>query len=211
MNISLPKLLSHIPTEIDKWMSQSLKSMTNSSDEEQIINSTIINFSSLPMVLKKQGHTQYQATIYAHFSLLDICRISFANNLVAKSSIAMLKGLCKLSDDEEKTSLMKGLSLLDNKGELLTFVIDLTRTNSTDLFAAIALNNAYPANFFPEHNFNQLVLKALFSHLNISALSQLEARRNDELTRMVLDYKEELIKANRSIPESLDWVLHRKS
>jgi hypothetical protein len=208
MNISLPNLLSYLPTAINEWMLLSLNKKTESDDEEEIINNSIISFSALPMALRKEGYSHSQAPIYAHFSLLDICRISFADHLIRQYSTLMLKELCKLSDDEEKTSLMKGIALLDIKGELLNFVIDLTRTNSTELFAAIALNNTYPAKFFPEANFNQLVLKTLFSDLNIKTISQLKVRRNEELTRMALDYKEERIKANRSIPESLDWALN---
>jgi hypothetical protein len=207
MDISISQLSNQLPHNIAVWIDQLLECQPLDKNKEGSDNQLMITFSSLPLELRKRGYKNMASQYYCHFSLLDICRIYFAYHLIAKSTLPMLMVLIKLADDEEKTSIAKGLSLFDITGDLLENVIDLTRTNCIELFAALALNNPYPAKNFPEHNFNQLVLKALFNDLNIEAVDQLPLRRNEELSRMVVDYRDERLAANRAVPVSLLWAV----
>jgi hypothetical protein len=59
---------------------------------------------------------------------------------------------------------------------------------------------------FPEHNFNQLVLKAFFTGVAVARIEGLAARRSPELTRMALAYASERRAAGRSVPADLDLV-----
>ena len=52
------------------------------------------------------------------------------------------------------------------------------------MFEAIACENPFPARYFPELNFNQMVLKALFNGVALARIVGLRRRRNPELARM---------------------------
>ena len=88
---------------------------------------------------------------------------------------------------------------------MLLLVIDAGRTNSRRLFAAIAQHNPYPAAYYNEAQYNQLVIKALFMELSIEPVWGLRERRNMELARICGDFIEERLEAARAVPASL-WL-----
>lgn len=116
----------------------------------------------------------------------------------------------KLGDEYEKEAILKGLSLLDPAGELSQLAVDACRTNILPMLAAVALFNAYPATFFAEHEFNQMVLKSLFLGLDIVHVGDLSRRANPALSRMCFDYLRERLAANRDLPASI-WLAIRPS
>ena len=63
----------------------------------------------------------------------------------------------------------EAVALLPSPERFLPVVIDACRTNIVPLFEAVACENPYPATHFPERNFNQLVLKALFNGIALDA------------------------------------------
>lgn len=200
-----------IPADINDWIDASIHSNTPF-DAEALINEALLLISGSPRKLKKLEISDQIDDEYAFLSLTDRIRINTI--LKIKDDISneqtffdIYQQIVKFCDDLEKTSLTKGICLIDPEGKLLESVIDLCRTNSTVLLSAIALNNDYPATFFPELNFNQMVLKALFCGIDIRYINQLEKRRNPELTRMSLDYKAELLAADRKVPDSLPEAL----
>ena len=68
-----------------------------------------------------------------------------------------------------------------------------------DVFDAIACENAYAARYFPEPNFNQLALEALFLEVPLARVREWQPRRSPELGRMVSDYEAEHVAAGRSV------------
>jgi hypothetical protein len=74
------------------------------------------------------------------------------------------------------------------------------------VFEAIACDNPYPARFFPDLNFNQLVLKAFFTGVAVQRIVGLADRRNAELVRMAQAYASERLAAGRTVPPDLDSV-----
>lgn len=52
------------------------------------------------------------------------------------------------------------------------------------VFEAIACENRYPVRYFPEANFNQMVLKALFTGIRLNRVEGLSGRCGPELVRM---------------------------
>lgn len=84
--------------------------------------------------------------------------------------------------------------------------VDALRTNSSEVFAALALDNPYPARYFSEEAFNQMVLKALFLDLDTSRIIGLADRVNPHLFGMVDDYREELTLARRPLPGGMSWI-----
>ncbi|MEW6983611.1 EboA domain-containing protein [Colwelliaceae bacterium 6471] len=204
MELSLLK--TFVPNDLKLWVADTVMPLKVITDNEILIDKAIIIFSSIPLVMKRLERSP-TSIVNENFTLLDYTRIYFIHFLLIQNPSINITQIFNLADDEEKSSLVKALILLDHRGIAVEKVIDLARTNSVELFMALAINNPYPSKYFPQGSFNQLVLKALFSGLDIHNIVGLIERRNDELTRMVLDYKEERIQANRKVPESLPWAL----
>ena len=81
------------------------------------------------------------------------------------------------------------------------------RTNIIEIFTALAHNNIFPARFFREDAFNQMVLKNLFWNLPCTPILGLKQRLTPNLIRMVGDYKDELLSAKRSLPKDIHHFL----
>jgi hypothetical protein len=109
-------------------------------------------------------------------------------------------------DSREQESWLRGLALLPHPQRFLAAGVDACRTNILLLFQAIACENPYPARHFPEPNFNQMVLKALFNGVALARILGLEGRFNAELSRMADDYAAEREAANRAVPADL-WLV----
>ncbi|WP_165667837.1 EboA domain-containing protein [Metapseudomonas otitidis] len=124
---------------------------------------------------------------------------------------ALLKRYFAWGDDLEKAALLKALDWLDGHGTCLDLALQATRTNSSDVFAALALDNPYPARFFPERAFQQLMLKGVAMELDMRRVQGLEARRNGVLNQLVLDQLNERLAADRSalpgLAQLLAWPL----
>lgn len=111
----------------------------------------------------------------------------------------------ELGDSREQQSVLRCLSLLPRPERFVGMATDACRTNILPLFEAIACENPYPLRCFPELNFNQLVLKALFNGVAIERIVGLEARANPELSRMAFDYLCEREAASRAVPADI-WL-----
>src|SRR5262249_16196309 len=66
-------------------------------------------------------------------------------------------------DNRERQAVLKALPLLPEPATFVALAIEACRTNVLTVFEAIACENPYPAQHFPELHFNQMALKAAFS------------------------------------------------
>ena len=110
-------------------------------------------------------------------------------------------------DSREQRSWMRTVAWLPRPERFLPIVIDTCRTNILPLFEAVACENVYPSRYFPDRNFNQVVLKALFNGVALARIVGLQERRNAELSRMASDYADERRAAGRSIPGDISLAL----
>ncbi len=111
-------------------------------------------------------------------------------------------------DNAERCALMRGLGLWDAiAAAQVPVAVEACRTNVKDVFAAIACDNPYPARYFSEAQFNQMVLKALLLGLGLARVEGLGRRRNPELTRMVSAYANERRHAGRALPADIDLAI----
>lgn len=110
-------------------------------------------------------------------------------------------------DSREQQSWLKALPLLPGPERFLSVAIDACRTNIIPQFESIACENPYPERYFPDLNFNQLVLKAMFNSISLARIVGLAGRLNSELSRMALDYAAERRAAGRSVPLDLSLAL----
>ena len=117
--------------------------------------------------------------------------------------ITALEKLFAAADVAEQVALYQSLPLFPHPERLRARAVDGLRTNITAVFNAIALNNPYPADYFDEAAWNQMVLKALFVDSLLSQIQGLEARANAKLARMLSDYAHERWAAGRTVNPQL--------
>ena len=145
-----------------------------------------------------------------HWTLEDAGRVAF----LLGSAVANPDGFIHAAtecyghgDSDEQQSWLKSTAVLPEPEQLLPIVIDACRTNILPLFEAVACENPFPARYFPERNFNQMVLKALFNKVALARIAGLAGRRNADLTRMAADYASERRAAGRTVPADIDLAL----
>lgn len=119
---------------------------------------------------------------------------------------AAINQLFETGDMYEQQALYAALPLMPFQEDLLSRAIDGCRTNMTLIFDAIALNNPYPAKYFPEANWNQLVLKSIFMQRPLYRIQKLDERRNLALADIASDFAHERWAAGRSVMPEL-WRL----
>jgi hypothetical protein len=156
----------------------------------------------------QEAYGQCDKVYLDHWSVTDAARVILLADTITSGKFAVdqLFQLCyRYGDGGERTSLIKGLALINLSDQSTEFIIDVARTNSLELFSALVHKNPWPAVRFPVSAFNQVVLKSLFMGINISNMEGLRAGRNPELGRMAADYVQERLDAGREIPESI-WL-----
>lgn len=144
----------------------------------------------------------------SHWDLLQTARtfllLSFDRE--KEEWLAAVNQLFETGDMYEQQALYASLPLMPFPEELLSRAIDGCRTNMTLIFDAIALNNPFPAKYFPEANWNQLVLKSIFMQRPLYRIQKLDERRNPALADIASDFAHERWAAEREVMPEL-WRL----
>src|SRR5581483_13366 len=145
--------------------------------------------------------------VFDRWTVADAARalllLTAAESIDADAFQALATACLDRGDAREQESWMRSVPLLPAAERFLPLVIDACRTNVVPLFEAIACDNPYPAEHFPDRNFNQLVLKALFNNIPIARIVGLRRRMNAELSRMASDYAAERRRAGRPVPADI--------
>ncbi|RAI95142.1 EboA domain-containing protein [Algoriphagus yeomjeoni] len=119
---------------------------------------------------------------------------------------AAMNQLFETADMHEHQALFAALPLMPFQKDLIPRAIDGLRTNISLVFDAIALNNPFPAQYFPEANWNQMVLKAIFMQRPLYRIQGLEERRNPALAAIARDFAHERWAAGRDVMPEI-WRL----
>ena len=125
----------------------------------------------------------------------------------AHQQIAVVETCYRQGDTLERQAVLRALALLPNPPSYCSLAVDAGRSHIKPLFEAIACENPYPAAYFPDLNFNHMVLKALFLGIELKRVRGLEERLTPELARMAEDYRAERRASGRSIPEDLNRLM----
>ena len=151
---------------------------------------------------------------FAHWTRDDAGRaallLALSGRVTGEQFVATAVECYERGASREQQSWLKALPLLPRPERFLHVAIDACRTNILPQFEAIACENPYPARHFPELNFNQLVLKAMFNSVFLARIVGLDGRLNTELSRMALDYAAERRAAGRSVPPDLGRALTKE-
>ena len=110
-------------------------------------------------------------------------------------------------DARAQQGWLRALPMLPQPQRFLPTALDACRSTNAQLFEAIACENPYPARYFTERNFNQLVMTALDGGVELSRIVGVSRRSNPDLVRMVGDYASERKAAGRSAPPDIALVL----
>lgn len=116
---------------------------------------------------------------------------------------ALVEECYRQGDGAERQAVLRALPLLPGPERFLETAVDACRSHIQPLFEAIACENPYPARYFPELNFNQMVLKALFTGVELARVIGCDGRVTSELSRMAADFASERRAAGRSVPPDI--------
>jgi hypothetical protein len=120
---------------------------------------------------------------------------------------ALVEETYQRGDTRERAAVLRALALLPAPERFVPLAVEACRTSVQPVFEAVAAENPYPAAYFPDLNFNQMVLKALFTGMALGRVVGLEGRITPELRRMAADYASERRAAGRSVPADIDLLL----
>lgn len=114
-----------------------------------------------------------------------------------------LEKLFQAADVRELITLYQALPLLAHPEIHCHRATEGVRSHITSVFQAIALYNPYPAHYFDENAWNQLVLKSLFMDSPLYPMVGFDRRANPTLARMLIDYAHERWAAGRTFNPEL--------
>lgn len=114
-----------------------------------------------------------------------------------------LKNLAATADLGELIAIYTGLPLYPDPETLVPFAIDGLRTSVRAVFEAVAHDNPFPAEHFPQSAWNHMVLKTLFIDSVLHSIAGLDRRWNEELAKILVDYANERRAAHRPVTPKL--------
>lgn len=206
-------LRSAAPASGLAWLEQALIQLKTSADLDQILGLLSA------MARRQLGQTRLAAEpmmLATPAGELDVSTWTVADagrvvllleaiRLQPARTVERVMDTYRQGDEAERTAVARGLSLFPDGPALKPLALDIGRTNSLPLFAALALANPYPAGYYSDHEFNQLALKTVFMGLALEAITGLARRANPELSRMCEDYLDERVAAGRPVPADI-WL-----
>jgi hypothetical protein len=146
-----------------------------------------------------------------HWSTVDFVRakllLEALASLPGEQHETFVRRLYQQGDVAEQRLLLRTLVLCPRPLQFLALAQEGCRSNVRDVFEAIACDNAYAWRHFPDMNFYQLVLKALFIGVSVGRIVGLAERRSAQLTRMVGEYAAERRAAARVVSDDVTSLL----
>ncbi len=139
--------------------------------------------------------------------ILQLARIGLLVSLLQTNPSIFgpkVANLIQVADTGELVTFLKFLILLPEPERYKIAAVEALRTNIATVFDAIALENPYPAEYFNEHQWNQMYLKAAFMQRDLSRIEQVDERANEDLARIISDYAHERWSASREV-DPLFW------
>lgn len=137
-------------------------------------------------------------------TLDELGRIAMLAALPEAEQEAIASECFHRGDARERRAVLRALPLLPAPSRFVALAASACRTHILPVFEAICCENPYPASFFTDATFHQMILKALFLDVALDRVLGLGERKTPELHRMVHDYAAERRAAGRSVPSDID-------
>lgn len=220
--------LSSITKLLHSWLSRYVKSENLTwlnQKSEQIANGAnarvfFTTFSAVPRYVGKQdleltpedlqaAQALRSGWFPAHWSVDQVARTIVVLALPhddPEKYLHTLEQVFTTADVGELVALYQSLPLLPHPESHRHQAAEGVRSNMTAVFKAVALQNPYPAEYFDDIAWNQMILKAIFVDSPIDLIQGIDRRANPALARMLINYAHERWAASRSVTPQL-WRL----
>lgn len=147
--------------------------------------------------------------LHRHFTVDEAIRICLLLKLSELHPAIIPEIYRKISQTQvlsELKALYSALAFLPYNPHLHEFALEGKRTNIGELFIRLAHNNPFPAQYFNEDDWNQLILKCLFTGLPLKPVIGLTERNNPGLVAVLADFIKERWSAHRNVNPEV-WQL----
>ncbi|GAB4049474.1 EboA domain-containing protein [Spirosoma litoris] len=115
--------------------------------------------------------------------------------------------LFKAAEMNELVALYSALPVLAYPESWKFQATEGIRNNIADVQSAIMLHNPFPADYFDELAWNQLIMKAFFTDKDVTQIIGLNERNNARLAQTLADFAAERRAAGRSLPEHMEELM----
>ena len=146
------------------------------------------------------------------WTLDRIVRVFLLSNVINTNEedyCKTVETLFETAEINEAVALYTALPFLQYPEKWLYRATEAVRSNMGPVFDSIAFHNPYPAKYFSEAAWNQLVLKCIFNDKPINLIEGLDKRANQNLANILSDFAHERWAAHRTIPPQV-WRLVSK-
>lgn len=137
------------------------------------------------------------------WSLLETVRVALVlshSELPSEDFSERFNRWFNYADEGELCAFYRAIALLPEPQRFVWRAAEGCRTNMKSVFMAVACDSPFPAQYFDDIAWNQLLVKALFTETPLWRVHGLDQRLSTTLAYMVLDYMEERRSAGREIP-----------
>ncbi|MVM36156.1 hypothetical protein GO755_39455 [Spirosoma sp. HMF4905] len=115
--------------------------------------------------------------------------------------------LFKAAEMNELVALYSALPVLAYPESWKFQATEGIRNNIADVQSAIMLHNPFPADYFDEPAWNQLIMKAFFTDKDVTKIIGLNERNNARLAQTLADFAAERRAAGRSLPAHMEELM----
>ena len=144
------------------------------------------------------------------WTLLETARVQMIlsrGDLDQESGADALEEAFRYADEGELCALYRSLVHWPKPERFAWRAGEGCRTNMRSVFEAVACDTPYPATYFDDIAWRQLVIKAIFVEAPLWRVVGLDRRLDAELARMALDLADERRSAGRNVQPELWLVL----
>lgn len=149
------------------------------------------------------------------FQIIDwtldrLARVWWLLHYPTEDRAAYVRGISELfrsAEMNELVALYSSLPVLEFPEEWRFLATEGVRSNITDVLKALMLHNPYPAEQLDEAAWNQLVMKAFFTSLDVTQIIGLHSRNNPSLITIMKDFVAERRAAGRTFSDQLQVLI----
>src|ERR1044071_9928430 len=153
--------------EAARWLDEALKEAQRGSQARllALYTEASMRLGRLPLAVHagEDSTATLEGLALGDWTLEDAARATFllarADSATLEAFDADARACYEMGDAREQQSWLRAVVLLPNPERFLALVVDACRTNTLPVFEAVACGNPYPNQYFPERNWNQLVMK----------------------------------------------------
>ena len=206
-------LKKRLDTDNFDWLNSSFESIRQDAEDWEVFSSFSLasRYSGkepLDLSDDEESNAESLRTGWSpsYWSMDQLARTLLLLGLAERDKQKFLDKLDKLfvsADLGENIALYKSLPVLPYPDNLTDRAAEGIRTNITDVFNAVALRNPFPADFFDEDAWNQVILKSLFIGSPVYLIQGVDKRRNESLARILVEYAHERWSAGREVSPEL--------